>query len=294
MTRQRVRSRLGIMVVGLLGLVLVGAAAGARAQFFVPTKNVKGAATLRACIQRTGSEENIGDLNVRVKACGGRRPLVIPLGTSAGTQGPAGPQGATGPRAQRDPQALRDRPDRKAQRDLRDLRVLAEEGGQARRGQQGRRASRASRAGRIVRCRDRLRRHGLHPRRSKVHHRDLPPGQGRAGWRSLCSVNHRSDAVGFLPRVPISVVGRRRRSSRIPAREHLGACCQCSLRDRQLTKHDCGPPSRSDASSPWPGQAAGPRAAAAATPPGASGRQAPVPIAGASSHRRWSCRPGWA
>ena len=64
MTRQRVRSRLGILIVGLLGLVLVGAAAGARDQLFAPTKDVKGAATLRACIQRTGSEENVGDLTL--------------------------------------------------------------------------------------------------------------------------------------------------------------------------------------------------------------------------------------
>jgi Collagen triple helix repeat (20 copies) len=103
MARQRARSRLGIMLVGLLGLVLVGAAAGARAPLFAPTMDAKGAATLRACVQRTGSEENIGDLNVRVKACGGRRRLVIPLGPS-GTPGPPGPRGATGPPGPAGPQ----------------------------------------------------------------------------------------------------------------------------------------------------------------------------------------------
>ena len=247
MTRQRVRSRLGIMMVGLLGLVLVGAAAGARAQFFVPTKDVKGAATLRACIQRTGSEENVGDLNVRVNACGGRRPLVIPLGrrnpgtcrTSGaapgatglpGPRGPAGPQGATG---------------------LRGPQGLEEEEGRAPRGRQGRRGRRDRRAGRarrVVRCGDRFGQHRVHAAAIKVRHRELPGRQSRAGWRSRVTApgvpDPASEAVGFL-RDRIGVVGRRRRSRRIPARGDLGACRPCDLRDCSLTRRDWGPPSRS-------------------------------------------------
>ena len=95
MAPHRLRSRPVVVLMGLLGLVLVGAATGASASLSAPKEDAKAAATLRACVQRTGSPENIGDLNVRVQACGGRRRLVIPLG--AGPRGPAGPRGATGP-----------------------------------------------------------------------------------------------------------------------------------------------------------------------------------------------------
>ncbi len=81
-------------------------------------------------------------------------------------------------------------------------------------------------------------------------------GQGRAGWRSHDLAIRSSESVGFLARGPIrdldNVVGRRRRKSRIPGLDPLGACCLCSLRNRQLAKHDCGPPSRPETSSPSP------------------------------------------
>lgn len=54
---------------------------------------------VRACVQRTGSIESVGDLNVRLpRACAkGQKPLKLALYPVHGVQGPPGPQGPQGP-----------------------------------------------------------------------------------------------------------------------------------------------------------------------------------------------------
>ena len=283
MARQRVRSRLGIIVVGLLGLVLVGAAAGAHGQFFAPTKDAKGAATLRACIQRTGSEENVGDLNVRVNACGGRRPLVIPLGTSAGAQGTSRTSRRNGtPRPSGTGRTARRNGTRGTSRSWR------------RRGRPGRPgrpsgASGACGAGRadwadwadwaggasrrLVRCRCRHWPSRGRPRqRCQNRHSGVRRRRGLGGWRSLDLRPARRGPDKVFPH-GVNVDCQSRGTTRNRPYGTVGPCGLCSLCYRRLTSHDCGPPSRPETSRLWPGQAAGPQAAAAATPPGA--RRAP-------------------
>jgi hypothetical protein len=53
---------------------------------------------IRACVQRTGSIESVGDLNVRLPlACAkGQKPLKLALFPVAGTPGPKGPKGDKG------------------------------------------------------------------------------------------------------------------------------------------------------------------------------------------------------
>jgi hypothetical protein len=65
-------------------------------------------ATLSVCVERTGSPETRGDLNVKRSACGARKPLALPLGRAlrgargpAGARGPVGAQGPTGPVGER-------------------------------------------------------------------------------------------------------------------------------------------------------------------------------------------------
>lgn len=55
---------------------------------------------LRVCVQRTGSVENVGDLNVRLGTCGKGRQITIPRVAQTGQAGEAGPAGAQGPSGQ--------------------------------------------------------------------------------------------------------------------------------------------------------------------------------------------------
>src|SRR3954454_7726507 len=98
--RDRVRARrtgLAVVVVGSMALFSVvpgaGGSTGATAK------------TLRVCVQKHGGKDNLGDLNVRLAACGaGKSTYWLPDGTTrnwinslAGTPGPAGEPGPQGP-----------------------------------------------------------------------------------------------------------------------------------------------------------------------------------------------------
>jgi hypothetical protein len=61
---------------------------------------------VRACNQKTGPRESIGDLNIRLKvACAtGQKAYKLALYPATGSRGPAGPRGPEGPRGPQGPQ----------------------------------------------------------------------------------------------------------------------------------------------------------------------------------------------
>jgi hypothetical protein len=85
----------------------IGAAPTGPNDLFTAKRNAAGLATLKVCVEETGSQETRGDLNVRRTACRTRKPLTLTLGGALrgvrgpvgpkGTAGPTGPQGTTGP-----------------------------------------------------------------------------------------------------------------------------------------------------------------------------------------------------
>jgi hypothetical protein len=75
---------------------LIGAGALATVGDAQSTK--KAPAFVRACTQRTGPKESVGDLNIKKSACAkGQKPLNLALYPVAAAQGPPGPQGPQGP-----------------------------------------------------------------------------------------------------------------------------------------------------------------------------------------------------
>ncbi len=81
----------------LIGVTLL-AAGGDASTSARPAAKVKTPAFVRACVQRKGPKESIGDLNIKRTACAkGQKPLKLALFPVSGTQGPAGPQGPPGP-----------------------------------------------------------------------------------------------------------------------------------------------------------------------------------------------------
>lgn len=78
----------------VIALVLVLALAGAQAV------SATDAGFVAACVQRTGSRDSVGDLNVRLKtACAtGQHPLDLATFPVQAAQGPPGPKGERGPR----------------------------------------------------------------------------------------------------------------------------------------------------------------------------------------------------
>src|SRR5580765_7947755 len=100
----------GLLVVSAAGIIASVAFLGvSRATRTAPRpehSSAKNAAPrfLIACVQTTGPQVNIGDLNVRRRFCRKGHIYRIPLSVgSAGPRGPKGPTGAVGPTGQTGP-----------------------------------------------------------------------------------------------------------------------------------------------------------------------------------------------
>ena len=86
----------------LVGVSLLATVGDARSP---KTQTAKAPVYVRACNQRTGPTESIGDLNIRLRiACAkGQKALKLALYPAAGARGPAGPSGPAGPQGPKGP-----------------------------------------------------------------------------------------------------------------------------------------------------------------------------------------------
>ena len=98
------RKRLMVAAVFAGGAAIAAAGAAPLASGDVSTaeRRAAGLATLRVCVETSGSLETRGDLTVRRSACRAQKPLTLSLGNALrglrGPEGPPGPAGSTGER----------------------------------------------------------------------------------------------------------------------------------------------------------------------------------------------------